>query len=308
MDILVVGGSGLLGHFVVERLRERGHTATSVGRSARPGVDHTVDAEEATVETWLPLLEGHDGVVFAAGLDDRQVPRRPAYPTFHAANVTTAVTLLTAARQAGLTRAAILGSYFTHFHREHPEWRLADTHPYIRSRVEQAAQARAAAGPDLPVAVVEVPFVFGRAGADRYPDWAAPLVKWVSSPAPLLAPAGGTAATTAAGVGDVTVSALEAASGADVPAVDENLSWSEMIGRLAAAAGRPRRVHTLPSPLFRAALRAGEPALRLSGKESGLTPGALATLLLHDLHLPTPAHGDLDTAMVDTVRAVRDNT
>jgi dihydroflavonol-4-reductase len=304
VKILVVGASGLIGQNVVARLRARGHTATAVARTPRDGVDHAVDATTATVDTWRSLLAGHDGVVFAAGVDDREVPARPSYPYFHAGNVVPVVTLLTAAGEAGLTRAAILGSYYTHFHRENPSWQLTTTHPYIRSRVAQAAQGRAAAGPDLPVAVVEVPFVFGRAG-ERYPNWAAPLVKWVSSGSPLLAPVGGSAATTATALADTTVDALESASGADIPAVEENMSWAEMFGRLAAAAGRPRPVKRLPAVVARLAFRVAAMRFRLTGREPGLDAARLADLLLRELYLPVEVPRTVDAAMVEMVEAVR---
>src|SRR4051812_37965621 len=100
MRILVVGASGLVGQHVVEVLRERGHSATAVARTARAGVDRALDAETATDAEWRELVEGHDGVVFAAGADDRDVPRKPAYPVFHRGNVRPVVRLLGAARVA----------------------------------------------------------------------------------------------------------------------------------------------------------------------------------------------------------------
>ncbi|WP_309111501.1 hypothetical protein [Saccharothrix sp.] len=101
-------------------------------------------------------------------------------------------------------------------------------------------------GPDLPVAVLELPFVCGRAG-DRLPNWAEPLEKWARSRSPLVAPPGGSAATTARSVAEVVVRALEERSGADIPVADENLTWREMFGRIADATGHPRRVRSLPA-------------------------------------------------------------
>ncbi len=300
-----MGASGLIGQHIVSRLRERGHTVVAAARTRRAGVDHVVDAGTATVGTWRPVVEGCDGVVFAAGADDRDVPKRPVYPSLHAGNVNSVVTLLTAAREAGASTAVVLGSYFTHFHRAHPEWDLVETHPYIRSRVEQAAQGRAAAGPDLPVSVIEVPFVFGRAG-ERFPNWADGLVRWVSGRSPLFAPPGGTATTTAAAVAELTVEALLARSGADIPAVEENLTWAQLIGRLASAAGRPRPVRSLPPAVFRLAFTLAGLAYRLAGREPGLDAGQVGSLLLNTLHLDGATGRSVDPAMLETVQAVRD--
>ncbi|GIF73299.1 NAD-dependent epimerase/dehydratase family protein [Asanoa siamensis] len=164
MRILVVGGSGLIGAHVADVLRERGHVVTTTARTARPGVDHLLDLGAATVEDMRKLLEGHGGVVYAARTDEQRPLPKPIYPTFRADLVDPVVRLFTAARQEGLTRGVIMGSYYTYFDRLHPEWRLTERHIYIRCRKEQAAEGRAAAGPDLPVAVIELPFVFGRAG------------------------------------------------------------------------------------------------------------------------------------------------
>ncbi|MFC6092333.1 NAD-dependent epimerase/dehydratase family protein [Saccharothrix lopnurensis] len=299
MRVLVVGASGLIGQHVVERLRALGHGATTAARTARDGVDHALDATRASGAEFRALMAGHDGVVFAAGADDREVPRGPAYPVFHRGNVAPVVRLLTAAREEGLTRAVVLGSYYTHFHREHPGWRLTERHPYIRSRVEQARLGRVAAGPDLPVAVLELPFVFGRA-RDREPNWAGPLDRWARSRSPLLAPPGGSAATTARCVAEVAVDALERASGEDIPVSGENLTWSGMIGRVAGAAGHPRPVRRLPGAVVRAALWATWAAHAARGRQSGLDPRHLGDLLLRELFIPPTRPESLDPAIAET--------
>ncbi|MFF9690543.1 NAD(P)H-binding protein [Streptomyces sp. NPDC014623] len=309
MKILVVGASGLLGQHTVTQLQRRGHMTTALARTDRPGIDHALDVSAASVGDWREVLAGHDGVVFAAGLDDRRPLRRPAYPTLRRANVEPVVALLTAARQEGLTRAAVIGSYFTCIHRRHPTWHLAIRHPYIRSRIEQAREGRAAAGPNLPVAVLEVPFVFG-AAIGRRPDWCRPLESWARSRWPLYAPDGSTAVTSARHVAEVAVAALEHASGEDLPVVEDNLSWQDMIARVASAVHRARPVRRLPSALLRTALHLAGSLESLTGHQSGLTLAHLPDLLLRDLHLdPGPAAGLglpgrpklLDTAITESL-------
>ncbi|GFJ82218.1 NAD-dependent epimerase/dehydratase family protein [Phytohabitans houttuyneae] len=212
MRILVVGGSGLIGANVVDVLRERGHAATTAARTAGPGVDHVLDAETASVDDLRPLLAGLDGAVYAARTDEQRPRRKPVYPLYRREMVEPVVRLFTAARQEGLTRGAIMGSYYTYFDRLRPQWHLADRHTYVRCRLEQAREGRAAAGSGLPVAVLELPFVFGRAG-DRLPNWAGPLDRWARSRSPLIMPPGGTAAASARSVAEVTVDALERGDG-----------------------------------------------------------------------------------------------
>ncbi|XVV14269.1 NAD-dependent epimerase/dehydratase family protein [Actinoplanes sp. CA-131856] len=288
MRILVVGGSGLIGAHVVKVLRERGHTATTAARSPRPGVDHVFEVKSADPR---PLLSGCDGVVLATRTDEQKPLPRPIYPAFRRDMIDPVVRLFAAAREEGLTRGVLMGSYYTYFDRLHPQWRLPERHTYIRCRVEQAREGRAAAGPGLPIAVLELPFVFGRAG-DRLPNWSAPLDRWARSRLPLVAPPGGTAVTTARNVAETAVDALESRSGDDIPVADENLSWAEMLARIA---GRP--VHTLPAPVLQAALRAGGAAQRATRKESGVNPSYAADLLLTDLFVEPPTGRPVDTAI-----------
>ncbi|MFI7608206.1 NAD-dependent epimerase/dehydratase family protein [Micromonospora sp. NPDC049366] len=299
MRILVVGGSGLIGAHVVDVLRERGHEVSTVARTARPGIDHVLDVESASVEELRPLLAGCDGVVYAARTDEQRPLRKPIHPAFHRDIVAPVARLFTAARQEGLRRGVIMGSYYTYFDRLHPQWRLTARHTYIRCRVEQAREARAAAGPDLPVAVLELPFVFGRVG-DRLPNWAGPLDRWARSRTPLLVPVGGSAAASACSVAEVTVDALEQASGADIPVADENLTWHDMIARIAEAVGRGRRVGRLPAGVARAALRSGGALQALGRKESGVNLTHLGDLLLAELFIELTTGRSLDAALRET--------
>ncbi|MBW4717083.1 NAD-dependent epimerase/dehydratase family protein [Saccharothrix obliqua] len=299
MRIVVVGASGLVGQHVVAAAGRRGWAVTAVARTSRDGVDRVLDATSASTAEWREVVAGHDGVVFAAGVDDRDVPRRPAYPVFHRGNVRPVERLFAAAREEGLTRGVVLGSYFTHFHRAHPRWRLAEHHPYIRSRVEQARAARVAAG--FPVAVLELPFVFGRAG-DRLPNWSAPPARWARSRFPLVAPPGGTAVTSAGLVADAAVEALEQASGADVPVGGEDITWREMFARVADAVGRPRRVRGLHPAVLRGALRLTGVAHALTGRESGLDPRVLGDLLTQPLFLGDARPGAVADAFRETFR------
>ncbi|MEU5906818.1 NAD-dependent epimerase/dehydratase family protein [Micromonospora sp. NPDC047527] len=299
MRILVVGGSGLIGAHVVDVLREHGHAATTVARTARPGVDHLADVDSASVDDLRALLAGHDGVVYATRTDEQRPLPKPIYPQFRRDNVEPVVRLFTAARQEGLTRGVVMGSYYTYFDRLHPQWQLAARHTYIRCRVEQAREGRAAAGEGLPIAVLELPFVFGRAG-ERLPNWAGPLDRWARSRTPLVAPTGGSAAASARSVAEIAVDALEQARGDDIPVADENLTWDDMIGRIAEAVGRPRRVTRLPSGAARAALRLGGALQALSGKESGVNPTHLADLLLADLFIKPTTGRPLNPALKET--------
>ena len=280
-------------------LSERGHTVTTVARTGRPGVDHVLDVEAASIDELRPLLAGHDGVVYGARADEQRVLRKPIYPVLRREIVDPVLRVFTAARHEGLTRGVILGSYYTYYDRLRPQWCLADRHVYVRCRLEQAREGRTAAGPELPVAVLELPFVFGRAG-DRLPNWAGPLDRWARSRSPLLVPVGGTATASASSVAEAAVDALEEASGTDIPVADENLTWAEMMARIAEAVGRPRPVTRLPAGVVRASLRLGGGLQALARKESGLNPTHLADVLLAELFIEPVTGRSLDPALRET--------
>jgi nucleoside-diphosphate-sugar epimerase len=286
----------LVGAHVVGVLRERGHAVTSVARTAQAGVDHLLDVGSAAVGALREVLAGHDGVVYAARTDEQRALRKPILGQFRRDMVEPVGRLFAAAGQEGVTRGVVMGSYYTYYHRLHPELRLTERHAYIRCRVEQAQVARQEG---LPVAVLELPFVFGRAG-DRLPNWAGPLDTWARGRSPLLAPTGGTAATSSRAVAEVTADALEAASGEDIPVADENLTWDEMLGRIAAAVGRPRKVRRVPAAVMRGSLKLGGALQALGRKEAGINPAYLGDLLLADLFIEPLTGRSLDEALRET--------
>ncbi|MDR7326708.1 MULTISPECIES: NAD(P)H-binding protein [Catenuloplanes] len=302
MKVVVVGGSGLIGAHVVSVLSDRGHEVTAVARTARPDVHRMLDAETASVADLRALLRGHDGVVYAARTDEQRPVPKPAHPAFRANMVDPLVRLFTAAREEGLTRGVLMGSYYTYFHRLHPDWRLPERHVYIRSRVEQAAESRAAAGPGLPVAVIELPFVLG-SGGGRLPNWSGSWERWARSGAPLFAPDGGTAAVSARSVAETAADALDRGSGADLPVADENLTWRELFARMAAATGRARPVRRLPGLAVTVPATIGAALTTLTGRETGLDIAEFARLARRDLYIEPASGRSLDAAIRETVHA-----
>lgn len=97
-------------------------------------------------ESAKELIErGHEGFVFAAGVDERVEGPAPIYDMFYKYNIEPLNRMLKLAKKAGIKHAVILGSYFAYFDRAKPEWKLASRHPYIRSRVKQVGQCVAGA-------------------------------------------------------------------------------------------------------------------------------------------------------------------
>jgi len=315
--VLLIGGTGFLGYHASLALRSHGHQVAALARSVPKGDLLPADvgvyvADIATLDEaeLRALLEQFDAVVFAAGADDRAVPAAPAYPYFRDANVVPVVRLVRTARKAGLLRVVILGSYFAFFDRLWPGLEIAGRHPYVRSRVEQTTEAFAAAEGEIDVVTLELPYVFG-ATPGRVPLWA-PLIRYIRSPAPVFSTKGGTNMIAVGHVGEAVVGAVERGLGRMRYLVgDENLRWVAFLERLSAAAGRRRKVITVPTPIVRAGLFGVKAYHKTRSREAGLDPVAFVDLQTAETFFdPSVSRsqlgygsGSLDEAFEATARA-----
>jgi nucleoside-diphosphate-sugar epimerase len=234
------------------------------------------------------------------------VPRGTAgQQHFRQANVEATARLTTSARIAGCTRAVVLSSYFVTADREHPEWRLAATSPYIDSRVEQAAAAHAAAGDDVAMAVLELPYVAG-ATPGRASSLGAMAKMARGRFGPVVFP-GGTAVVSASAVGRAVACALDDRAAGDFPIATANLTWAELMRRLAAAAGRERiRGLRLGPRTTTVACAAGGWLQRLRGTEYGFGPAQTSLLLSNDIFVDLTVGQDLGIGPDDLDQAFRD--
>lgn len=194
MKVLVVGGTGALGGHAAIHLAARGHDVSIGGRNpanpatpmaAMPFVQGDYVAGDYTPER----LAGFDWVVFAAGNDPRHVPQGQDFAEFlYRANHVAVPAFFKACREAGVSRAVQLGSYY---HQAEP--RLLEHNGYIRSRKAACEGARAEAAPGFDVISVNAPFMVGSVSGlpsaifDPYVQWAKGLI-----PIEAYAPTGGT--------------------------------------------------------------------------------------------------------------------
>ena len=90
MKIMIVGGTGLLGHEAAQVALERGHDVTSLAIPDVP-MDGWYPEQIKTLEgdvfklTQAELAEifkGYDAMIYAVGPDDRITPNEPAYEFF----------------------------------------------------------------------------------------------------------------------------------------------------------------------------------------------------------------------------------
>ncbi len=258
----------------------------------------------------LNFLSGMDAVVFAAGVDDRVTPKSPAYPFFKKHNVDPVCRLARLCAGAGVGKLIILGSYFAHFDRIWPELRLREHHPYIRSRVEQAASAITEAGDRLVVVSLELPYIFGTMPG-RTPLWK-PLIRYVLSRYPLFYPRGGTTCVTVRQVAQAICGAVERIheSGC-IPVGGENLAWSALLDKIMKLGGVTKHVITLPDWIVLIGAWLIRTLHKLQGRESGLEPVRFVRLQTSETYLDASISqgllgyesGGLDEALKDTMSA-----
>lgn len=318
MRVLIIGGTGFLGFHAARAMLEQHHKITAVGLPPEPPaglfpsevVIRICDIARLSDTELIDLMHGHDAIVFAAGVDDRTTPKKPAYPFFFTHNVESVRRVFSLAGQAGVKRGVVLGSYFAYFDRLWPELELSHHHPYIRSRVEQAAAAIEAGGNGMEVCILELPYIFGSMPG-RVPLWK-PLIKYILSPFPLLYPAGGTTCVTVQQVARAICGAVERGrAGVCYPIGGENLTWSQLLGRISTLAGNPKKVITLPNALVKAGARLLKLIHTLKGRESGLEPVRFIDLQTRNTFIDLEdvrtelgyAHEDLDNALLDTIKA-----
>ena len=257
MKILIIGGTGLLGGQAARELLARGHSVA--GLALPPVMGDTPSEMKLAFGSYLDmtdkelsvLLEGCEGLVFAAGVDERVEGPPPIYDFFKKFNITPLERILRLAKQAGVRRAVICGSYFSYFDKLWPELELSKWHPYIKSRRAQEAVALSFADGNFAVSILELPYIFG-AQPGRKPVWVF-LVEYIRKMKPFtFYPRGGTAMVTVRQVGQAIAGALENGQGGTCyPIGYFNLTWKEMLKLFHKHMGQPdKKIVTVPTFLF----------------------------------------------------------
>jgi dihydroflavonol-4-reductase len=319
MKVFMIGGTGLLGSEAARELIRRGHTVLSMALPPLPaGAPLPPEMEielgnymETTDENLAGRLRGCEGLVFAAGVDERVEGPAPIYEFFKKYNITPLERLLRLAKQSGVKHAVICGSYFSYFEKLWPEKELSKWHPYIRSRRDQEQRALAFAGPDFDVSILELPYIFGTQPG-RKPVWVFLVEKIRAMKWATLYPGGGSTMVTVKQVGQAIAGALERGrGGACYPIGYYNLTWAEMLTIFHKYMGCPKKkIITIPDWLFALVARGIRRKQRAAGIEGGLDAVKYTALqcenLFIDMSLGCVPLGverdDLDAAIGESIR------
>ncbi|MFA5007040.1 MAG: NAD-dependent epimerase/dehydratase family protein [Candidatus Izemoplasmatales bacterium] len=280
--VLIAGGTGFLGYHAARLLLSEG-----------VAVDAVALPREIDLGTWYPdaigirygdlfamtedevfaLVEGrgYDAFVYALGPDDRFVPPAPAAVFFHDRLVVQAAKVLSAVRRAGVSRAVVLNSYFSHFDRI-MDGVLSDHHPYVRARVEQERDlARIGVAGSFDVMFLELPFIFGTMPG-RLPLWKESFLDHFAKGRVAFFPAGGTTACIAVeGVAEAVSAAIRnGAHGRGYAVGKENLTYREILQIMLAESGMKKPVVSVSPFIAALGARGIDRRHRRAGRESGL--------------------------------------
>ena len=319
-NVIIIGGTGFLGYHAALEFLRRGYQVTSLAipdvnlEGWYPGEIAVVEGDvfSLTPDELRARLGGFYAMVYAVGPDDRSVPDAPARQFFKEKLVETSAGVFEAARQAGVKRAVLLGSYLSFFHREWPHLSLAQRHPYIGARVDQADAVLSASGSEMETMILELPYIFGTM-PNRIPLWKEVFFDRLLKMNPVFYPDGGSAMICVENVAEAIAGAVAYGQhGKQYPIGDMNLRWKEMFSIMFSAIGVRRRIINVPHWVAAVAGRVMMIRERNRAKEPGLNLALIfKDIISREFYLESThsaavlGHGSCDVklAIAETARA-----
>mgnify|MGYP003290558818 FL=1 len=281
--LIIVGGTGFIGYYTTKLALSKGYEVASISildddlvnkdlASWYPKeVKNTIcDVFSASEDELVELLKGYDYMFYAVGPDDRYTPKAPAYEFFHFRLVDSCAKVFRAAERAGVKKAAVCNSYFAYFDRKYPELKLAEKHPYVRCRNEQASLLNEQKK-NMEVVVLEYPYIFGAMEA-RLPIWRDVFLdRYVNGKKTVFFSKGSTTMTTIDHIAESAIGALEyGKDGERYPIGDVNKSYKWMLEYMSECKGVKKRVKLPPTWLCVLGAKAIEHGFHKQGLEGGL--------------------------------------
>ncbi|MBW8350051.1 NAD-dependent epimerase/dehydratase family protein [Bacillus sp. IITD106] len=291
-NVFILGGTGLLGYHTTKELLKRGYNVSTVSLPPMPTAEllpaevecHLGNIHDMTDEQVLELLKGKDMFVYAAGDDERVVPEAPAAHYFYKANVVPTQRLARLARNAGIKKFVVYGSYFAHFAEKWTDIDLkSEAYPRTRLLQEQVAILEGEGAMD--VMSLRLPYIFGTMPG-RTPLWTMflPQIQGKDS-VPVLG--GGTAMVTVKQVAQATVGALENGKHGEKYAIsDTNMKHAEFFQMIADLLGQKDTViQVVPIEQMKPIMAQLDEQTALSGKEHGIHLATTAEIQNRDAYI-----------------------
>jgi nucleoside-diphosphate-sugar epimerase len=277
-DTLVLGGTGLLGYHTTLELLARGYDVTSLSLPT-PDADflpaaaraHWGNVMDMTDDEVLELLSGKHSVFYAIGADERTVPPAPAARFFYQANVLPTQRVARLARQAGVQKFVLFGSYTAEWGEQWPDLGYRTRNGYPRTRLAQEEVAYLEGDGAMDVMVLRLPYIFGLVNGQR-PLWQMFLDIVAGQPGTVAASAGSTSAVTVRQVAQAAVGAMEHGEhGGRYPINAYDLTYAEFYRLCCEALGRdPEEVVVVPLDAVLPGCVAAHEQMEQAGIEHGV--------------------------------------
>jgi nucleoside-diphosphate-sugar epimerase len=316
MHVLIIGGAGQLGHFILKHLAAEGHQLSVIGIGTPPEEGYLprgtnfidCNVEEASEKELQEHFKGVNTVIHAAGADGRNIFPKPAINGFRKANVLPIPRIINAMKHAGAGKLVILGSYYTAMHRVFPDLDIPGKSAYVSSRVEQTEVAIKHAGADVDVAVLELPYIFG-AAPGRGTLWGFYIDSLKNCNGMLSVHAGGSACITMNQVGLAAAHAALYSTGHKCyPIGNQNLSYKEIFEHFATVLQVQCEIIPGKPDFFREKATETLKRLEASGMESANDPLGLLDIEDQLLYIdPLPSMQALDFQPEDIVKAIKES-
>lgn len=312
--VFVLGGTGFLGFYTVKELLARGYEVKTVALPPMPSKDllpqevscilgNINDFTDIEIEN---LLSDCDGVIYAAGADERTVPQKPAMKFFYEANVLPTQRLARLAKKAGVKKFVVFGSYFAEFAERLPEYGLKNqAYPNMRLLQEQIAFSEGEG--NMVVTSLRLPYIFGTMPG-RMPLWKM-FVDQARNQSVFPALQGGTAMVTVEQVAEAAVGAMENGKHRGTYAISsKNMKYQEFYQMIVEALGQSgtTKVPVLPYDQLEPTYKKIDDNANQNGLEHGIHMTVSSKIQTADLYLdPNDTKGILGIKDHDVVESIK---
>ena len=247
MKILAVGGSGLIGGDAALYLASQGHEVAIMSRHkptapALAALDF-IACDYINDDVNDGRLNGFDWMLFSAAADIRNVPIDGSITPeafYQQANDTAVPRFFKAARNAGISRAVYIGTFYPQVAAD-----KIGVCPYVTSRHNTDEALRALSSDHFTVCSLNAPFVLGCITGLAIPhiDGLIAYVRGQIPGAAIFAPPGSTNHISSRSIAQAVLTAFERGqSGKAYLLGDENLSWKQYFELWFEAVGNPQQL------------------------------------------------------------------
>lgn len=313
--VFVLGGTGFLGYHTVKDLLKKGYGVRTVSLPPLPaddlfpaGADVEIslgDINKMPDDEVSALLKGCEGFIYAAGADERTVPPIPALKFFYEANVLPTQRMARLAKNAGVRKFVVFGSYFAEFAERLPETELKkEAYPNTRLLQEQVAFAEGEGS--MTVTSLRLPYIFGTMPG-RMPLWKM-FTDQIKGQQVFPALKGGTAMVTAGQVAQAAVGAMEKGVHRGTYAIgDTNMKYQDFYKMMVEALGQDTQVPVVPFEAVRQIYAGIDAQAKAQGVEHGIHSVKSAMMQEYDLYLyPEDTFPVLGVEREDVVASIRE--